>query len=353
MNIKNKIYFCFPLSGPNNGVQVISSYILNEFIKDDEFEILSIDIAQAEGFNNFGKFKFKKLIDTLGLFMRLTNIREGDLVFLNFTPKGFAFYRDFIMILISKLKGGNVTVHVHANGLEKKFNALIKLLLKKIKIIVINKSQYNNLKNKHSNLFLINNALPDFFQGNKMDFSQKEDEINLLFFSNLSKEKGIYRLEEIIKLVGRSDLNCKFNIYGGILDKSNESIFNRLKLEYDFIHYFGPISDEKEKFKIFAKSDLLLFLSNKNYEVSPLVYIEALMSGLPIITTNQVVSDAIVSAKCGYHISEDVSEIITVLQEYKQNVILREELRHTCRNLYLTKYSFGNFINQIKTVIVK
>jgi glycosyltransferase involved in cell wall biosynthesis len=353
MNTKNKIYFCFPLSGPNNGVKVISSYIFKELNKDDAFELISIESSQASGFNNFGKFKFKKVVDTLSLFGKLFDIRKGDLIFLNLTPKGYAFYRDFIMILISKLKGGNVTVHVHANGLEKKINAITKLVLKKIKIIAINESQYNNLKKKHSNLFLINNALPDFFQGNKMVVNQKEDKIKLLFFSNLSKEKGIYRLEEIIKFIGQSDLNCELNIYGGILDKSNESIFNRLKLNYDFIHYFGPVFGEREKFKIFVKNDLLLFLSNKNYEVSPLVYIEALMSGLPIITTNQVVSNAIIDAKCGYHISEDCSEIIAVLQEYKQNVIRKEELRHMCRTLYLTKYSFDNFINQIKTVIVK
>ena len=144
--------------------------------------------------------------------------------------------------------------------------------------------------------------------------------IKLLFFSNLSKEKGIFRLISIIRLIAESDLNCEVNIYGGILDSANTQIFNTLKIKYNFINYFGPITDVKEKYNIFSQNNFLLFLSDINYEVSPLVYIEALMSGLPIITTKQVVSDDIVTGKVGFHISEDSSELLTILQDYYSKI---------------------------------
>jgi glycosyltransferase involved in cell wall biosynthesis len=351
---KRKIHFCFPLSGPNNGVKIISTYILNNFLEDKSFDLIVIDTAQSRGFDNFGKFNLNKIVYTLILYLKLLKVKREDLIYLNFTPKGFAFFRDFFMILICNIKRGNVTVHVHANDLEKKINPVTRFLLNRIKIIVINRMQYNNLKELHSNLFLVKNALPDFFKLSPLTNKLKDDKIRLLFFSNLSKEKGVFRLESIIRLIGKSNLNCEVNIYGGILDKSNETIFKDLKLNYDFINYFGPITDEKEKYNIFIENNFLLFLSDINYEVSPLVYIEALMSGLPVITTKQVVSDDIINKKCGFHISEEGSELLTLLQDYNfLSSIRKEELKKRCKDVYLKNYSFDYFISQIKTIIIK
>lgn len=350
---RKKMHFCFPISGPNNGVKIISTHILNHFLNDNYFNVRVVDTAQATGFSNFGKFNINKLLLTLKLFSKLFKVKHKDLIYLNLTPKGFAFFRDFCMILISKIKRGNVTVHIHANELEKKINPFTRQLLKGVKIIVINRLQYNNLKPLHLNLFLVKNALPDFFLQPPYIRKFDKDKIKLLFFSNLSKQKGIFRLESMIRSIGNSDLDCEVNIYGGVLDKSHETIFLNLKTEYKFINYFGSINDEIEKYKAFQDNDFLLFLSDQNYEVSPLVFIEALMSGLPIITTKQVVSNEIIDQKCGYHISDAPSELISILQNHRSTGFNHNELKLKCRKTYLEKYSFENFMKEIKTIIEK
>lgn len=350
---RKKVHFCFPISGPNNGVKIISSHILNRFLHDKNLDLRIVNTAQATGFNNFGKLNINKLLYTLKLFSKVLNVKDEDLIYLNLTPKGFAFFRDFCMILICKIKRGSITAHVHANGLEKKINPFTRYLLKGVKIIVINHLQYNNLKLLHPNLFLVKNALPDFFQQSFKVNSLNQDKIKLLFFSNLSKQKGIFRLESVIQSIGKSNLNCEVNVYGGILDQSHEVILNNLKIEYDFINYFGPINDEKEKYKAFQDNDFLLFLSDENYEVSPLVYIEALMSGLPIITTKQVVSQEIIDQKCGFHINDDPSKLISILKKHELKKPKHTKLRLKCRKVYLHNYSFENFMNKIKNIIEK
>ena len=348
-----KIYFCFPVSGPNNGVKIISNHILTHFQADHSFDVLVVDTAQAKGFNNFGKFSLSKIIYTLNIFSKLIKVKQSDLIYLNLTPKGFAFFRDLCMILICKIKGGSVTAHVHANDLENNINLVTRYVFKKVKIIVINELQYKKLKDLGSSVYLVKNALPDFFNISTLKHKSIGSKIKLLFFSNLSKEKGIFRLVSIIRLIAESDLNCEVNIYGGILDKANAQIFNTLKIKYDFINYFGPITDKKEKCNIFSQNNFLLFLSDTNYEVSPLVYIEALMSGLPIITTKQVVSEDIITKKVGFHISEDSSELLTILQNYCLKSNNNEALKKKCRKVYLENYSFDYFMSQIKSIIKK
>ena len=118
---------------------------------------------------------------------------------------------------------------------------------------------HEKLKDLDPNVYLVKNALPDFFNISTLKHKPIGSKIKLLFFSNLSKEKGIFRLASIIRLIAESDLNCEVNIYGGILDKANAQIFNTLKIKYNFINYFGPITDEKEKYNIFSQNNFLLF----------------------------------------------------------------------------------------------
>ena len=77
------------------------------------------------------------------------------------------------------------------------------------------------------------------------------------------------------------------------------------------------------------------------------------MSGLPIITTKQVVSEDIITKKVGFHISEDSSELLTILQNYCLKSNNNEALKKKCRKVYLENYSFDYFMSQIKSIIKK
>lgn len=349
---KKTIFFCFPLSGPNNGVKVISTHILKSLSMDKRFSLQTIDTAQAKGFNNFGNLNFNKILQTIPLLKKLWQVNNQDIVYLNLTPSGFAFYRDLMMIVICKIKKGNITIHVHANGLEHKLNIITNYILKNIKIISINQSQFNKINQYHKNTFIVENALPDYYQNNFI-LPNNGEKIRLLFFSNLSKKKGLDRLIALIKLLANKDLYYEINICGGILSKKDENIFIDLKKKYNYINYFGPITDDRIKFGFLSNSDFLLMLSDPGYEVSPLVYIEALMSGLPIFTTPQEVSKKIVASGCAFEINDTFDNLIEITSRFHQNKTALMDLKHYCRAKYYSNYSFEDFIAQISNILLK
>ena len=349
--MRKKLYFCFPISGPNNGVKIISNYIVDFLAKRSKYDLELVDIAQAKEHSNFGNFSLAKFIDTFRLFKRLLSVSKKDLVYLNLTPKGFAFYRDMIFLMICKFKRSNVTIHIHANGLEKKINFLTGIILKGVKIIVINTDQLNKIQKKHQEVFLIKNALPDYYN-NALE-PKFNNKIRLLFFSNLSKEKGLFRLIDVARKIDESNISCELNICGGILNSDFKSIIDKLVFTYNFVKYHGSITDEKEKFLFFSESDFLLFLSDINYEVSPLVYIEALMSGLPIISTEQIVSPDIVNSGNMFILREDLGKIVSILSNYNKSFNELSQLKKKSRNYYLKEYSFENFVYEIENVLKK
>ena len=340
------LFFVFPISGPNNGVKVISTHIKDALELDDEIEINTIDTAQAKDYDNFGKFSFSKISFFLKIIKRLFKIRKKDSVYLNFTPKGFAFYRDLIILFVCHFKTSNVTIHIHANGLEDKIKFYNKRLFLKTKIIVINKAQFKSIGALGLSCFLLPNALPDYYTSKPLRYNQS-DEVNFIFLSNISKEKGIYRIDKLAQFIKAKGIKCKLNIYGGILCDKDETLIKVLNKEYQFLTYYGPLLNENDKFEALQQNDVLLFLSDENYEVSPLVYIEALMSGLTVFTTEQVVSQNLCDDNVAEVLNNDLDNFELLFNKFSRT---KDEIKPIVRHTYLSNYSFADYIKELKKI---
>lgn len=351
MDKRNRLWFCFPLGGPNNGVKIISSYIYQHLSERNNYSLVLVDTAQARDYRNFGKFNWNKIWLSVRLLWQVRKIQQHDRVYLNFTPKGFAHYRDMALIFFSLARGGKVTLHVHANGLEKKIKGWNRKLLQKTKIIVINTQQLQALESQGLRVILIPNALPDYFHGAAYNELPEDPCTNralrLLFFSNLSEEKGVRRLREAVEGIASSKLTVEVRICGGILDDLAGKIVDDLVARYAFVTYEGPVHNTDKKFELYRKSDFVLFLSDEYYEVSPLVYIESIMSGVPVITTAQVVANTLEADGCAFIIDDAGSEIGPLLTNLSAAPEKISMVKSNCRETYLAEYSFEDFMGKI------
>ncbi|GAA3588356.1 glycosyltransferase [Flavivirga amylovorans] len=339
----NKLFVVFPISGPNNGVKIISNHII-EKLRDKGVNLELIDLAQAREFSNFGRFEFSKVIQSFKILLKILSIPRKSFVYINFTAKGFAYYRDLFFIITSKFLSHKITLHIHENGHENRSSTFLKKLLKNINVVVINKRQLRNLSYLN-NIYLLDNSLPDYNTNNSTDTKQQK----LLFFSNLSILKGIDFLCDFCDLMYKEmKTPYKLTICGGVLDAYTEQRLNCLLKKYNFIEYLGAIESVEEKKKIFQKHSLLLFTSEENSEVYPLVYIEALMFGLGIITTKQVVSQKVVRNGNGLIISEINKEVFSDI-----NSLLSTNVDEKSRQLYLKGYSFEDFISNLYKIIFR
>ncbi|TPD71960.1 glycosyltransferase family 4 protein [Flavobacterium microcysteis] len=341
------LFFLFPLKGPVNGVKVISKSIL-DLLLCENFKVEVIDTAQADSYSNFGKFNFKKIRFFSNLLKKIRIVKKGDFVYMNFSTRGFSLYRDLAILKYLQIKKAKITIHIHANGLEEIKNRFLIKILSKVKIIVINEYQYEKLSHFKEKV-CIKNALPDFYKNKfNIETDPLEDEIKLLYMSNISKPKGADLLKKIAYEIAEKRPKYSLTICGGIMDQYSNDCIDEIVHKFDFIKYLGPIEDEILKMKIYRENDFLLFLSDENYEVFPLVYIESLMNGLPIITTKQIVSSEVIANDTGSHIKENsISDVV-------ENLLLKdtiEDLKKRARLKYENQFDFGAYYNEIKKVI--
>lgn len=341
--MKNKLLVIFPIEGPLNGVKVITKNLL-EYWDKEGFSFKLIDTAQAKDFNDFGKFSLKKVIDVLLISKKILLNKNSSDAYINLSVKGFSLYRDMLLIFLLLLKNIKVTAHIHANGLEKVQNFFLKSILNKIKLVVINNHQLEVLT-AYKNVNLLPNSLPDFYT-NEFNKS-KNRKLNILYFSNLSIEKGVNRLSEFVKELEPLRDKIQINICGGILDDESNRVVKDVQ-QYDYVHLLNPIFDTEEKMKLFHQSDVFLFLSDENYEVFPLVYLEALMNGLVIITTKQIVAKDMIALNNGvfYQKNKNIEFIQTLLDH--ENLLVKQK---SSRQIYLDKLNFEDFSTNLKKII--
>ncbi|WP_353164630.1 glycosyltransferase family 4 protein [Empedobacter brevis] len=340
--MKNRLLVICPISGPPNGVKVISEFLLDEL--SESFDIDLIDTAQAKEFNDFGKFSFKKIFDVLFIAIKLLFLKEAKKVYINLSVKGFSLYRDIFFISILLLRKSNITSHIHANGLEKISNNFVRKIINKTKLIVINEKQQEELKN-YKKIFLVYNSLPDYYKGKLI--KNRNNKLRILYFSNISKEKGSLRLKEFCNQAKELEHKIEIIICGGILDEFSQNIIEELRL-FNFVKILDPIFETSKKMDLFRKSDLFIFLSNENYEVFPLVYLEAMMNGLPILTTKQIVSHKVIQNNNGKEYKQETNMM------YVKTLLEANELKlqqDNARIHYENFANFNNFCNQVIKII--
>lgn len=344
-----ELLLILPIKGPSHGAKIISREIYHSFKK--KFNITLIDTAQTLKSNDYGNFRFSKVIDSITIFFKTWNmVKAGQHAFMNMTPHGFAFWRDLFILFVLKTKKANVTIHIHANGLEKKYNWFTKKILKGIKTIVINSEQQNKLTHSHK-IYLLENSLPDFKAWDFQKIISRRKPNRLLFISNLSTQKGFYRLLTISKLLEKHLPKMEIHVYGNILEKDIQSQLQKIP-ETSNLKYKGVVTDMKIKSNIYSESTALLFLSDENYEVFPLVYIEALMHGLPIISTPQHVTESVIQNN-GIIIDNEVDPtlflpFISDISTNRNDLVEYSEKSHS---LYTNYYSFARYMQKLEGII--
>ncbi|GHA57627.1 glycosyltransferase [Pontibacter akesuensis] len=344
-----KYFFIAPVRGPINGAKYLTTKIIECFGDKD---ITIIDTSQAASAEDFGKFSFKKIISIFNYVKCIIlKVKPKSVCYINLTPHGFAFYRDVILLQSLKLKRANITVHLHTNTLASKNKSLLKLLLNSVKVIVLNKYQLNSLSFL-PNVYLLENSLPNQNSRSFEETWEMKPNFSLLFFSNISEEKGIYEAIEIYKGLKPLCPNIQLKVAGGFLDLEAKTFLEQ-EIKHDpNILYLGVVNEEDIKVRLFSEASVFLFLSKPFYEASPLVYIEALMFGLPIVSTSQYVTENVIKNNNGIiHTPLNLKESVRYIYSLYQDQNSHKDASYRSYLNYHSFYSFNHYIERLQIIL--
>ncbi len=225
-------------------------------------------------------------------------------------------------------KSADLTIH------QSKFS--IKLWSGKLKNIFNRQEIINS-----SNSVLINNGVDrNLFnpKGNRFNLAGKWKILHVSASSN--PNKGLINVIEMAEIFKR---NPAFQFYL-IGDQINDPICGSDIKYYENIHYLGKIADRKKIAKYFRSSNIFFYPSIN--DCSPNVILEALASGLPVITVDSGGNKELVfkegtNAGCLFNKQNPALSLKTIVENYsyfKKNA-LKMAKTHYDMNNNLKKYA--------------
>ena len=180
---------------------------------------------------------------------------------------------------------------------------------------------------------------------------KKENPKVILFVGSLRESKGVLNIIETAKLLQSENGNLVFKIIGKWIDNDFEKQARELVDAYgltEMVEFPGIITGD-EKWRRYQSASLFFFPTHYESENFPLVLIEAMGSGLPVVTTRwrgipEFVGNTPAAAVCAINSPDEYAAAISQLLSSPATL---EDLSQKARLHYEENYTLERFVSSM------
>lgn len=290
-----KVLFLMQLPPPIHGASAVNKTIQTSKLINTSFFTQYVNITPAKDIEDIGKFSPSKLAATFLIFYRAFTAYiklKPDLVYMTLSPRGLAFYKDGFLALALKTCGARIVYHMHGKGVSSSANEsffkrkLYQAVFSRASIITLSPLLDNDLAG------IADRRMPILHVANGIDYQefQKEDfrrEITFTFLSNFVPSKGLETIIRAAQELHREGYeNIEYKFIGGFRNGDYERRIRTIVTDSPDIcfNFTGPLFGQ-EKLKELVNTDVFVYPTEN--DCFPLVVLEAMSLGLPVITSDQ------------------------------------------------------------------
>ena len=359
---KNKILFLIQLPPPIHGVSVINEHIYNLDIFNGPFEKDEVELKFSNNLETLSQLSFEKIFRTFkiaySLIKKCLTFRPN-FIYFTISPANNTFYRDLLYVLIIKVMRVHPIYHLHGKGIADnitKHGFLLKIyrwVFNNAIIIHLSDgllaSEITPLNLTNTKTYTLQNGIKKVEGSSSFKIEDKEDDI--LFLSNLFPSKGIFVLLEALQLVIKKRPLIKVNIVGDtvnadILQKVNDKIESS-GLKKNVIIHGSKTGSQKNAFFESSK----IFVHPTLNDAFPLVILEALQYGLPVISTFEGAIPEIIDQNTGVLLPKNqpkmlADEIVKMLDNTPKLI----KMSANCRSQFSEYYSLDRFDRNLNVI---
>lgn len=349
---KLKVLYCIQLPPPVHGVTTVNKFIWESELINKRIDKRIIKIDYASSLEDIDKFSFGKVLKFIKISLKViyqTIFWRPKYMYLTIPPVGVGFIRDSFLIQIAKLTGIIPVLHLHGIGIQnrvktKTLRNYYRFVLKGCEIIHLSKGLINQelqpLGLNSAKYHEVENGVGDF---KEIPVHQRTGK-RILFLSNLVQSKGILVTIDAFSSVTKKFPDVELIVVGGrVSEEDDRKIAEKLKERGGKgIKFKGAVYGD-EKFQLMQQCDL--FILPTFNDTFPLVILEAMQAGLPIISSRVgAIPEIVEEGKNGFIIeSGDTSGLIEKIELLLENDEVRFRMGEESRKRFLEKYTLRKF----------
>lgn len=346
---------------PVHGAAMMGKYIHDSKSINQTFDCHYFNLSLAKNLQDIGKGGIRKLYNFI---QQLKSIHheikafKPDCCYVTPNAKSGAFYKDFLVVMMLKRMGQKVIIHYHNKGVatrqEKLLdNQLYNYFFKDLKVILLAETLYKDICKyvKRENVYICPNGIPE---QKKLPLKKEHKIFNILFLSNMMKEKGVWDLVkacQILKEKGKS-FHCHFvGKWSDITEYDFMAQIRKNNLEEYITAYGAKYGEEKNNF--FQEADVFVFPTFYNNECFPLVLLEAMEQGIPCISTEEGgIPSIIEDNKTGYIIQkQSPRKLAEKIDSFIQNPDKCISMGNAGRERFKQEFNLSSFENHIIEIL--
>jgi glycosyltransferase involved in cell wall biosynthesis len=362
-----KIIFILHMPPPIHGASIVGRYIQKSEFINSRFDCDFINLSTTSSIKDIESWDFKKFITVLKLYARVfTKVarKRYSFCYLTINSHGPAFYKELIIVLILKLFGCNIVYHYHNKGIEKNQenwlnNLLYSFQFKNSRAILLSKLLYSDLSRylPDEKVYFCPNGIPALvnFEPDVLALKRNSKIVpELLFLSNMMKEKGVYVLLEACKILVKRKIRFIAHLvgsWGDIKEKDLYSFLEKFDLQENVKYAGEKYGDEKSSF--FERADI--FIHPTLNDCFPLVILEAMQYGLPVISTDEgAIPEIVKNDYNGFLVPKNDPEALAIkITELINDPYLRIKMGNCGRRRFEEQYTVENFEENFVSVLNK
>lgn len=294
-----------PTPPPYHGVSVLTDMLLRSSL-NEYFSVYHVEMSDRRGLEHVGKPDVKDLFLFIMQWIKVCSIfflNKPVFVYLAISQNTVAFLRDSLFLLTAYATGTKAIIHLHGGNFRtwysnnsRIFRKFAKTLLKKVDgAIVLGESLKYNFEPfvDKAKIYVVPNGIQVLNNNSalyKVSCLKNSHSIRrrILHLSTLMRRKGAIAFLEAIPSVLEKRQDVEFILAGPWIYKEDKQwaidFIKKTSIE-KYVTFAGEVIGEA-KFALFCTCDLFVFPGIQQ-EGQPLVVIEAMASGIPVLFTNR------------------------------------------------------------------
>jgi glycosyltransferase involved in cell wall biosynthesis len=355
-----KLLYVVHLPPPIHGVAQVNRMVVDDDRLNASLSTRILEVRSSKDLAEIDALSLRKGLDAVRLCVRLISecvSFRPDFAYLSPVPTGPAFLRDLVLICILRTFGVKRLLHLHGLGIQQQrrgaWPRLYRLAFGDAAVISISTTMQQRelgwLSLPTARLYSVHNAVPDTAPPRPSRTDERA--IRLLFLSATFRTKGVIVLLEAFRSLATVCPNVELEIVGSSSPAVDDEIAARIDehgLRERVFQRGSLYGDAKQS--AYARADVFVHPSLRDY--FPLVLLEAMCSGLPIVSTRvgaipEIVADGKTGLLCD---ANDAPGLAAAMEK----LVLDHDMRRRCgvaaRERYEREFSIERFSGRMREV---
>jgi len=361
MKIRSDILLVGQTPPPYHGQAVVTSMLFDHDWGDLKVERLRM--AYSDSIDAVGRASFGKIIHLFSLILQtwimVFTKRPKILYYLPASANKAPVIRDVIYLTAVRWGFSKTVFHYHAGGLPEYLESagvlgrIAKRLYAKADVSI------EICKTKHSPGEMFK-ARQTVYVPNGLDVELKsrgraiDGRLRVMFLGALNEGKGVMDAIRAAKILKNRGLEVEFQMVGAWASEKFKVEAMALVAAEDLgeVVYFSGVLKGDDKWQAYADAGVFFFPSHYQSENFPLVLIEAMAFGLPVVSTNwrgipQLVGESDAAILCDINAPEEYAD---ALEELAKNTEKRKQMGQAAKAHYEARYTRERFISSMEKV---